>query len=152
MSRIRFIRIAFTALSVCLLALSFAPNTRSARLPKANPEPGPLTDITANFIGLGGMAFQPGQPLQIKWNLEGSGVKPFEVHPWSECELFFSPDGGNTWTRISPGLSVSRRSFDWVVPNSATQQGIIALQIGIEGEGEFYFLPSTAFTVLPGRR
>jgi hypothetical protein len=98
------------------------------------------------------MICQPGQSVNIKWLLDGDGVRYFETNPWSECELFFSTDGGTTWSRISPHLSVTRRNFEWFVPNISTQTGLLALQIGIEGQGEFYIFRSAAFTVLPGSR
>ena len=107
--------------------------------------------VTASFIGLGGMLFQPGQSVELKWTLQGEGVKSLETHPWGECELLFSANGGQTWTRITPHLSVTRRSYLWTVPNVFTRQGVLALQIGIEGQGDFYIFPSEPFMVL-GRR
>jgi len=141
--------IALTAVSAFFLFLSSTPLARGRSLKTAPSESG---SITATFVGIGGMVFQPGQYLGVKWVLEGDGVKYLENNPWSECELFFSADGGRTWSTMSPHLGVSRRNFDWTVPNVPTQQGIIALQIGIEGEGEFHVFPSAPFTVLPGRR
>ena len=137
--------IALTAVSAFLLFLSSTPVAKGRSLKTAPSDPG---SITATFVNIGGMVFQPGQSLGIKWILEGDGVRYFESNPWGECELFFSADGGGTWSRISPHLGVSRRSFDWTVPNIATQGGIIALQIGIEGEGEFHVFRSAPFTVL----
>ena len=139
---------ALVAVSAFLLALSFTPLARGKGLVT---DPRGSGSVTAKFIGMGGMIFQPGQNVDIRWTLQGDGVKYFETHPWGECELYFSPDGGQTWTRITPQLSVTRRDYQWTVPNVVTRQGVIALQIGIEGDGDFYLFTSDPFMVL-GRR
>ena len=135
---------AFIAFTAVFTFLSFTPLEGGKSLEIENPQAGP---VTANFIGIGGMIFQPGQQVEIKWNLQGRGVRYFETHIWGECELFFSADGGETWARITPQMSVSRRSHAWTVPNVSTEQGVLALQIGIEGEGEFHILPSEKFSI-----
>ena len=140
--------IAFTAVSAFLLVSNFTPGARGKSLEKAPLGPG---NVTATFLNMGGMIFQPGQNVDIKWLLEGSGVKYLETHPWGECELLFSTDGGQTWMRITPQLSISRRDFEWTIPNVFTRQGVVALQIGIEGSGDMYLFPSGSFMVL-GRR
>ena len=140
--------IAFTAVSAFLLVMSFTPLAKAKALEKVPLGQG---SVEAKFVGMGGMMFQPGQNVDIRWTLKGAGVKYLETHPWSECELYFSPDAGQTWTRITPQLSVTRRDYQWTVPNVATRQGVIALQIGIEGDGDFYFFASDPFMVL-GRR
>jgi hypothetical protein len=139
--------ITLTAVSVFLLS----PLAKGR--PRTDPQgPGSGETVAATFLNIGGGVFQPGQSLDIKWTLEGKGVKYFETNPWSECELYYSADGGRTWSRISPHLSVLRRDFGWTIPDIATQNGMLALQIGIEGNGEFYVFPSAPFTVLPTRR
>lgn len=139
---------AFAAVSAFLLVASFIP------LAYGNgPVKGPLGpgSVEAKFVGMGGMLFQPGQNVDIRWTLKGEGVKYLETHPWSECELYFSPDGGQTWTRITPQLSVTRRNYEWTVPNVVTRQGVVGLQIGVEGNGDLYLFTSEPFMVL-GRR
>ena len=88
--------------------------------------------------------------MEIKWILSGDGVRALESNRWSECELFFSA-GGKAWTRITPALSVTRRSYDWTIPDVSVGQGIVAIQIGIEGEGEFYFFRSEPFSIVRRR-
>jgi hypothetical protein len=128
--------VALIAASASLLLLGFTSLAEGER----------MAPITAEFTGIGGQVFQRGQNVEIKWILSGDGVRALESNRWSECELFFSA-GGKAWTRITPVLSVSRRSYDWMIPDVSEEQGIIAIQIGIEGEGEFYFFRSEPFTI-----
>ena len=139
MKRTKIIALAFV--SAFLLVGSFAP-ARGQRMEKG-PAP-----VTANFFGLDNMVFRPGQVVEVKWTLEGAEVKNFETNPYGECELFFSADGGKTWARFTPALSVTTRSFAWTVPNVLTKEGVIGLQVGIEGQGDFYTFPSGSFAVL----
>jgi hypothetical protein len=137
--------IALITASAFLLFLSSSPLVDGRSVKRAPSDP---QSVTAKFLNIGGLTFQPGQVLNVKWLLEGDGVRYFETNPWSECELFFSTDGGRTWSRISPQLSVTRRDFDWFVPNVSTQAGILALHVGIEGDGEYYSFRSAPFSVL----
>ena len=138
--------IALAAVSAVLLALSFTP-LAEAKPAKVDPA---AQDVSATFIGIGGMVFRPGQNIEIKWTLQGEGVKHFETSPWGECELFFSPDNGANWTRITPYMDVTTRNFWYTIPNTPTRQGLFALQIGIEGEGDFFMFPSQPFTISAG--
>jgi hypothetical protein len=135
--------IAITAVSALLLASSFTPFA-GAKPSKTDPS---AQEVSATFIGIGGMVFRPGQNIEIKWALQGEGVKYFETNPWGECELFFSSDNGANWMRFTPHMSVTTRSFQWTIPNTPTTQGLFALQIGIEGEGDFFMFPSQRFTI-----
>lgn len=136
--------IAVTAVSAVLLALSFTPLALAKPAKSEIPAAG---TISATFVGIGGMVFRPGQTIEVKWILQGEGVKYFETNHWGECELFFSSDNGANWTRITPHMSVTTRSFQWTIPNVLTQQALFALQIGIEGEGDFFMFPSQPFTI-----
>ena len=139
--------VALTAITASLFVLSFTPRAQGERIQVGPAESGP---ITANFVGIGGMTFQQGQNVGIAWILRGEGVKYFESNNWAECELYFSADGGQTWTRITPELNISRRSYEWTMPNVLTRQGVIAIRLGIQGEGEYYFFQSEPFRI--GRR
>jgi hypothetical protein len=135
--------IAIATVSAALFALSFTPFAE-AKPAKIDPS---AQDVSATFIGIGGNVFRPGQNIEIKWALHGEGVKYFETNSWGECELFFSSDNGANWMRFTPHMSVTTRSFHWTIPNTPTQQGLFALQIGIEGEGDFFMFPSQRFTI-----
>ena len=130
------------AVGACLAIAAFAPAATAGNL-RADETKQP---IVATFVGLDGV-LTAGKPIQISWTLKGAPVKDLEINPWAECELFFSPDGGNTWTRITPHLSVTTRSHGWTVPDVSTGKALIALQVGIEGDGEFYFFESSFFTI-----
>ena len=138
---------AFIAIiaSAILLALSFTPFAGA----KPNPIDPAAQEVSATFIGIGGMVFRQGQTIEVKWTLQGEGVKYFETSPWGECELFYSTDNGANWMRITPHLAVVTRKYFYTLPNVATQQARFALQIGIEGEGDFFMFPSEPFTVRP---
>jgi hypothetical protein len=136
--------IAVTVVSAVLLTLGFTP---LAGAKPSKPTLPNARDVSATFVGVGGMVFRPGQTIEIKWILQGEGVKYFETNPWGECELFFSPDNGANWTRFTPHMAVTARSFQWTIPNTPTTQGLFALQIGIEGEGDFFMFPSQRFTI-----
>jgi len=135
--------IAVTAVSALFLASSFTPFA-GAKPSKVDPA---AQEVSASFIGIDGMVFRPGQNVEIKWALQGEGVKYFETSPWGECELFFSSDDGANWMRITPHMSVTTRKFWYAIPNTPTTRARFALQIGIEGEGDFFMFPSQRFTI-----
>ena len=139
--------ITLTAVSAILLALNFTPLAGARPLKQ---DPTDAGSVSATFIGIGGMVVRPGQNVEIKWTLQGEGVKYFETSPWGECELFFSSNNGGTWTRITPHMSVTTRSYVYTIPNTPTKEALFALQIGIEGEGDFFMFPSPPFTVSSG--
>jgi hypothetical protein len=119
-------------------------NGRSLKAPPVDPQ-----SVSAVFVNLAGQSFVPDQIVHIKWLLQGDGVKALEQDPWSECELMFSTDGGNTWARISPEMNVTRRDFDWIVPKVSTHEAVIQLRIGTQGATDFFFFPSTTFNIVP---
>ena len=91
--------IAFTVVAASLLFLSTSPVAKGRSIKRIPAGPG---SISATFPGIAGIVAQAGQILEVKWALEGDGVRYFETHPWGECELFFSTDAGLSWSRISP--------------------------------------------------
>ena len=85
--------IAFTVVAASLLFLSTSPVAKGRSIKRIPAGPG---SISATFPGIAGIVAQAGQILEVKWALEGDGVRYFETHPWGECELFFSADAGQS--------------------------------------------------------
>jgi hypothetical protein len=109
----------------------------------------PAPPLQASFPDIDRNVFEPGDQVDVRWALTGRDVRYLESHPWSECELYYSVDGGRNWLRITPQLAVSRRNFIWTVPDTPTDSARLALQVGIEGDGDFVQFPSKPFTIRP---
>ena len=135
--------VGFAVVTASLLASRFTV-LAEVKGSEAAPQPG---SITAEISGVGGMVFHRGQPIEIRWILSGDGVRAFEGNRWAECELFFATAAGKGWNRITPALSATRRSYDWTIPNVTADEAVIGIQLGIEGEGEFYFFRSEPFKI-----
>ncbi|HEX7186303.1 MAG TPA: Ig-like domain-containing protein [Thermoanaerobaculia bacterium] len=66
----------------------------------------------------GGQQFQPGQPVAIQWaSSDNVGVFAHDVK--------FSPTGGDPFQDIATNLPGFQKSFNWIVPNAPTSQGVI---------------------------
>lgn len=127
----------------CLLALVATATAFSAQGVQTRQQP-----LSVTFPGIGGNLFEPGQEVVVTWKLEGAEVRDLELNPWAECELLFSTDAGRTWSRITPQLSVTKKNYTWVVPDTPTRSAKLGLQVGVAGEGEFYLLPSKRFAIV----
>jgi hypothetical protein len=134
-----------TALSAFFLFSSVMPLAKGHGLKSS---PAGSQSVIASFTNVGSQTFQPDQAVEVKWILEGNGVQALEDNPWSECEVLFSTDNGQNWARITPELSVHMRSFNWIVPKVSTQQALLLLRIGVQGDGDFYAFRSKPFTIL----
>lgn len=66
----------------------------------------------------GGETFHSGDTIIITW----VQVQAHDVQNW---ELYYSPDGAETWQVISNNIAASLREFDWVVPDEETENGRI---------------------------
>lgn len=86
----------------------------------------------------GGEVFIVGDTLSISWTLE----IPHNQKNW---DLYFSPDGGVTWDTLKADLPTSQFSYDWIVPDSMTEQAQI--QIFMDNEGTDYSANSDNFTI-----
>ena len=65
----------------------------------------------------GGETFVPGQSEHIRWDAFGGSPNTFTVQ--------YSLNNGSSWTTISSGIADTRRSIHFVVPSSATNQGLV---------------------------
>lgn len=84
-----------------------------------------------------GQVLKGGSTVTITWDLT---VDPAIVNnPWSEMELFLADDNG-LFTRITPQLGLSAKSFEWTLPRLNLRTAYIFLQYGIEGEGDFQLI------------
>ena len=68
----------------------------------------------------GGEVFAPGDAITIEWHSE---IEHVQIG-WN---LFFSPDGGNTWDTLAMGLEVERNSFLWIVADLDTEHAKIRI-------------------------
>ena len=57
-----------------------------------------------------------------------------QAHNTQNWELYFSPDGGDTWSEISKNIGVSDREYKWVVPEVETAKGRIRVVQNNVGE------------------
>ena len=66
----------------------------------------------------GGETFYSGDTVNITW----VQVQAHDVQNW---ELYYSPDGAQTWQIISNNIAAGLREYDWVVPDEETENGLI---------------------------
>ena len=89
----------YTLLSMLLLSLG-----SYAHVDLTNPE--------------GGETFIAGDTIIIRW-------VQVQVHDTQNWELYYSPDGSDTWQTITTTIAVGTREFVWVVPEEETTEGRI---------------------------
>lgn len=66
----------------------------------------------------GGEIFESGSTITIQWHI-------IIDHGPCNWDLYFSGNGGSTWEAVVSDLPKSQLSYDWTVPQTATQQGVI---------------------------
>jgi hypothetical protein len=66
----------------------------------------------------GGETFEANTQITIRWHIEID-------HGPCNWDLYFSSDGGSTWQTIVLDLPKAQLTYDWTVPEIATQQGKI---------------------------
>jgi hypothetical protein len=66
----------------------------------------------------GGETFYTGDTITITW----VQVQAHDVQNW---ELYYSPDGAQTWQLISNNIAAGLREYDWIVPEEETTVGRI---------------------------
>ena len=59
----------------------------------------------------------PGEPEIIRWEANGDDTNPFTLE--------YSADNGSSWTTIDNSVPGTHRMYQWVVPATATSQGLI---------------------------
>jgi len=94
-----------------------------------------------------GVRLMGGSRVTVEWDLIVD--QAIVNNNWSEMELFLVTDAG-VFLRITPQLSVTTKTFEWTVPNIGARAARLVLQVGIEGEGDFYNLPQIGtFSIKP---
>ncbi len=66
----------------------------------------------------GGETFEANSTITIQWHIEID-------HGPCNWDIYFSSDGGSTWDSVVLDLPKAQLSYDWLVPEIATQQGKI---------------------------
>jgi hypothetical protein len=96
---------------------------------------------------VGGETFQAGDVIVIQWHIAIS-------HGPANWDLYFSRDGGSTWETIAMNLPESRLTYDWTIPNIATDSGQVkVVQDNVSGSdysdasGNFIINTSTGINV-----
>lgn len=85
-----------------------------------------------------GEEFMPAQTMNIEWN-------ELVTHNTLNWDLYFSADGGATWTAIKTDISYGTTSYNWTVPETFTPHGQI--KIVQDNEGFNYEDISGNFTI-----
>ena len=67
---------------------------------------------------VGGETFESGSTIPISWHAEID-------HGPCNWDLYFSSNGGSTWQVIILDIPKEQTTYDWTVPQTATQQGEI---------------------------
>jgi len=87
----------------------------------------------------GGEIFQAGEVMTIQWH-------PSIYHGPANWDLFFSSDGGSTWTAIVLDLPETQLNHDWIVPNITTDSGRVQV-VQDNATGQDYSAASGNFTI-----
>ena len=96
-----------------------------------------------------GAVLKAGSQVLVTWDLQLE--REITENEWAEMEYVLETDEGVNM-RLTPQMTVDKRSFMWTVPNVNTNTARLVLQVGIEGEGErFRFVQSGTFTIKFGR-
>ena len=96
-----------------------------------------------------GSVLKAGSQVLVTWDLQLE--RELIDNEWAEMELVLETEEGVNM-RLSPQMTVDKRSFMWTVPHINTRTARLVMQCGVEGEGERYrFVQSGAFTIKFGR-
>lgn len=75
----------------------------------------------------GGETFQAGETIIIRWHIAIE-------HEQEDWDLYFSPDGGQSWEIIAENLPPSAMEYSWKLPEINTNQGEIRILMdNVEG-------------------
>jgi hypothetical protein len=137
------IRSAMKTFSLLVLIVSLA-SPASGRAIDRTPGEGLVVDASPRFhVALsypqGGESFPAGTMIRIEW-------EQVQAHLGTNWDVFYSTDGGQIFRAIEYDLPAETRSYEWVVPNMATN----AAQVRIvqDNDAVDYTATSPDFTIL----
>jgi hypothetical protein len=101
-----------------------------------------------------GDAFRPGDTVTITWEYVNVDGRPPANTSWCEQEIYLSLDGGRTNARrLTLALDPSVRSFEWVVPNTPSDNAVLDIHYGCETTNSPAEVPNkqvqSRFRILP---
>ncbi len=90
---------------------------------------------------VGGEIFEAGNQITIKWHIAID-------HEQENWDLYFSPDGGQTWATIEEDMPLSTLEYHWTIPDVSTQRAQIRIVMdNIEGVSDYEDI-SQSFTIM----
>jgi hypothetical protein len=113
-----------------LMAFAFAPAKLNAQ---SNQRQGYSAKLTSPRLG---QVLYPGQQFSIAWDAAFPDMRNLHA---CEMEIWLSLDGGRTFSTCITPISINRRSFDWIVPNTPTNAAVLDIRFGCE-----MYYPETA--------
>jgi hypothetical protein len=134
----------------CLLAITLAVTLAVASATATAQNAAETTTVSYTLLTPNdGAVLKAGQQVLVTWDMTLD--REFENNEWAEME-FVLETGEGLNMRLTPQMTVDRRSFMWTVPNVNTRTARLVLQCGIEGEGEQYrFVQTGTFAIKFGK-
>ena len=116
--------------TLLMMAFAFAPAKLNAQ---SNQRQGYSAKL--NSPGLG-QVLHPGEQFRISWDAAFPDMRNLHA---CEMEIWLSLDGGRTFSTCITPISLNRRYFDWLVPNTPTNAAVLDIRFGCE-----LYYPETA--------
>src|SRR5215813_2030586 len=113
-----------------LMTFAFAPVELNAQ---SNQRQGYSAKLTSPRLG---QVLYPGQLFRVAWDAAFPDMRNLHA---CEMEIWLSLDGGRTFSRCITPISLNRRNFDWLVPNTPTNAAVLDIRFGCE-----MYYPETA--------
>lgn len=111
-------------ITVLALTLAFAPQSfRTASAERRATYSAQLISPKA------GEVLVPGKVVRVEW----TSVLPRMDLSWCETEIRLSLDGGTTFTWITGERDPREKYFDWIVPNTPSNNAVLDIHFGCLG-------------------
>jgi len=89
---------------------------------------------------LGGESFNPGSDVAIQWRRD-------QEHNQRGWNLYYSPDGGQTWQTIRLNIPEGQFTYDWTVPKTSQSTTNGRIRVVMDNVGMNYEDESFDFTI-----